>query len=473
MAIPLLQRLDIPTLTIALSAVYAGSVLYATLLYAVRRTFPGARLWILGQVFMSIGAFGVVAQAQGLPYSTLAVSNIGLLASVVLMAHAIWRFRFGTRFPVVVYLVVPLGLVVWYLMVDSPIALRIIAYSGTLSILSCFVAVLLLIKPRGDPYGNIYRLTSIYFIMVSVLGLVRTIGAVSHHAPQSIAETGAMGGIEYLVALFAAFFNLFGYFLLSSARSERDLHVREGEIRHRNEELLETIATKDALIAVIGHDLRAPVWSATRYVRGHLVEFDGDLNSKRESIETLAEGLERISGLLDSLLEWALCASGRIKLEMKPVRIDEVVAEASADVATTAVAKGILIDGPVVASTIVADHRALATVLRNLLSNAVKYSRNGSTVRIRVTDDTDKIPARRLIIIEDNGVGMKSDQVARLFVPGRTILTLGTSGEQGRGFGLAISKLFVEAMGGEIHIESEYGAGTRFVLDFPIPVDKP
>ncbi len=469
MAIPLLQRLDIPTLTIALSAVYAGSVLFAVFLYAVRRSFPGARYWILGQVLMSIGAFTVAVQSQGLPYATLVVSNMSLLASVVFMAHAIWRFRFGPRFPLFVYAFIPLGLAVWYVLADYPVTLRIAVYSSALSILAGFVAVLLLIKPRGDPYGNMYRLTSIYFIMVSVLGLVRTVAAVSHHPPQSIAETGSMGGTEYLVALFAAFFNLFGYFLLSSARAERDLHAREGEIRHRNEELLDTIATKDALIAVIGHDLRAPVWSATRYVRGHLVEYKGDLNSKRESIETLAEGLERISGLLDSLLEWALCASGRIKLEMKPVRIDEVVTEASADVASTAAAKGIIIEGPGKVAVISADYRALATVMRNLISNAVKYSRNGSTVKIRVLDDTEKSAARRLVIVEDNGVGMKPDQVARLFVPGRTILTLGTNGEQGRGFGLAISKLFVEAMGGLMRVESTYGAGARFVLDFPIP----
>ncbi len=469
MAIPLLQRLDIPTLTIALSAVYAGSVLYAALLYAVRRSFPGAVLWILGQVFMAIGAFVVAAQSRGLPYSMLVLSNTSLLASIVLMSHSIWRFRFGKRFPLVIYIIIPLSLAVWYVMANYPVTIRIAVYSGALSILSGFVTVLLLMKPQGDPYGHMYRLTSIYFMMVAVLGLVRTIAAISHHPPQSIAETGSMGGPEYLIALFAAFFNLFGYFLLSSARSERDLHVREGEIRRRNEELLDTIATKDALIAVIGHDLRAPVWSATRYVRGHLVEYEGDLNSKRESIETLAEGLERISGLLDSLLEWALCASGRIKLEIKPVRIDEVVNEASADVATTAATKGILIEGPGEVAIIAADYRALATVMRNLISNAVKYSRNGSTVRIRVIDDTEKSPARRLVIVEDNGVGMKPDQVARLFVPGRTILTLGTGGEQGRGFGLAISKLFVEAMGGLMRVESTYGAGARFVLDFPIP----
>jgi len=184
MAIPLLQRLDIPTLTIALSAVYAGSVLFAVFLYAVRRSFPGARFWILGQVFMSIGAFIVAAQSQGLPYITLVVSNTSLLTSVVLMAHAIWQFRFGKRFPLLVYIFIPFSLVTWFILANYPVTLRIAVYSGALSILAGFVAVLLLIKPHGDPYGNLYRLTSVYFIMVTILGLVRTVaGGCNRYTP--------------------------------------------------------------------------------------------------------------------------------------------------------------------------------------------------------------------------------------------------------------------------------------------------
>ena len=63
---------------------------------------------------------------------------------------------------------------------------------------------------------------------------------------------------------------------------------------------------------------------------------------------------------------------------------------------------------------------------------------------------------------------MKPEQLAALFVPGKTMLTLGTASEQGKGFGLAICRLFVEGMGGTIRAESRLGQGTRFLLDFPI-----
>ena len=228
-------------------------------------------------------------------------------------------------------------------------------------------------------------------------------------------------------------------------------------------------ATRDALIAVIGHDLRAPVWSAARYVRGHLVEFDGDLNSKRKNIETLAEGLERISGQLDSLLEWALCASGRTKLDSVPISVGELFMKAASDVTSAAAAKSVSVEVPAGDGVIAGDRRALATVLRNLLENAVKYSNGGSTVRTAIELGHGPQGDRCLLVVEDDGVGMKQEQLARLFIPGKTPLTLGTAREQGNGFGLAISKLFVERMGGTMRVESDVGQGTRFVLDFPIP----
>ncbi|MBU1081802.1 MAG: hypothetical protein KKB59_15065 [Spirochaetes bacterium] len=275
MRIPLPILLDVPTLTISVFAAYLGSALFVALLYASRRRFPGAHLWITGQALLALGAAGVAIQAFGIPYAALAVSNVALIASVVFFGHAIWIFRFTVRFPSWTYAVIPLSLVAWLLMEGSGVGLRIIVFSGTLSVLSGLVAASLLVPDRSGPSPG-FRIASVYFIAVAATGLLRVLSVLLDDAPLSIADEGAMGSLVYLLALLVAFFNLFSYYLFSSAVVERDLRVREQEIRVRNEELLETIGTKDALIAVIGHDLRAPVWSATRYVRSHLVEFEGD-----------------------------------------------------------------------------------------------------------------------------------------------------------------------------------------------------
>jgi len=442
MHFPLPVQLHYPTLSVALSGVYLGSFLFAALLYAFRRSFPGAGLWILGQALLALGAAFIAIQSLGQPYAILAVSNTTMLAAAIVLGHSVWRFGIEGEFPVWLYSVVPASIVAWFTLDAFSADARIVVYSGTLCALSGFMAVKILSK-RNDEYGSLFKVTAFFFLCTSFVGLIRTIGVFVGSSPITVQATGSMGGLEYLFSLLVAFFNLFGYFLLSSAKAERDLRLREQEGWRRNEELVETIETKDALIAVIGHDLRAPVWSATRYARAHLVEFDGDLNTKRESIETLADGLDRISGLLDSLLEWALCASGKIKLQSERLLVEEVLAEAAADLASTIEAKGVSIEGPTGTGAIIADRRALATVFRNILSNAVKYSGRGSAVRISLLETHGGTDSTSLtIFIEDSGVGMR--------------------------FGLAISKRFVEAMRGNLRVESELNVGTRFVIEFPI-----
>ncbi|OHD22431.1 MAG: hypothetical protein A2Y38_03610 [Spirochaetes bacterium GWB1_59_5] len=467
MQLPLSEILHIPTLTIALATVYSGSLFIAVLLYAYRRIFPGARHWIMGQALLAAGALGMAFQSLGLPYTIFAASNVSLLAGVMCFGHSIWKFRFGKGFPLWVYSLIPASFFLWISMRNSPIGLRVVVFSGLLCVIAALVAILLLVR-RNDEYPKIQNISAVFFIFVSVASLIRAFAAALRNSMLTPTDSGAIGGLEYLLALFIGFLNLFGYFLLSSAKEEQDLRTHEKETTLHNLELQETISTKDALIAVIGHDLRAPVSSANRYVRNHLLEFQGDLNTKRESIETLSAGLERISGLLDSLLEWALCASGRIKLQEEPQRVEEVLAEAAADIAAIADAKGVTLAAPSGGGTITADRRALATVFRNIISNAVKYSRKGSTIQLVISRTSRNRRDERIVItIEDYGVGMKPDQLSRLFIPGRTLLTLGTSGEQGKGFGLAVSKLFVEMMNGHITVESKLGSGTRFVLDFP------
>lgn len=472
----MIDSLHVPTLTVALSVVYVGSALFSTLLYLFKRTFRGDRLMILSQALFAAAAFGLIAQDRGLSYEFLALTNAAILAALLCIGHGLARFGLLSRFSPWAYAIVPLSVVGWFALGPLGVRARIVMFSLIFAVVGSLFAADLL-RRRSDEFRGLSALFALFFVVIGFSGVVRAARTLFWVPPRTIALDGSIGAASHLSALLVGFVNMFGYFLLSSAHAEHELGLREREIRKRNEELLETIETKDALISVIAHDLRAPVWSATRYVRSHLVDFDGDLNVKRDSIATLAEGLDRISGLLDSLLEWAMCASGRIKLQLAPVSIAEVLAEAIADLGPTAELKGVSIEADLSEGAVVADRRALATALRNLLSNAIKYSRQGGAVRATIGRPIQAAGSAAVafghtaslsVTIEDSGVGMTADQLAKLFVPGRTKLTLGTSGEQGKGFGLAITRRFVEAMGGRLLVESELGRGTRFEIVFPV-----
>lgn len=456
--------LDVPSLTVAFAVVYFGSFLFSVLLYLVRQSFAGARLWLIGQALLAFAAMIAVVQSFGLPYEILGLSNTALLACVLVMGHSVWRFRFGAGFPLWLYLLVPLALLAWVGLRTAGVAPRIVLFSGLLGFLSLGIAIML-VRPSEPGYRLSYGISAVFYFIVAAVSLGRTVLALLGLTPASLAEQGVMGGAELLLLLLVPFFNLFGYFLMTAARVEHELTLSESQTKSRNETLVNTVATKDALIAVIGHDLRAPVWSAARYVRSHLLEYEGDLNAKRESIATLAEGLERISGLLDSLLEWALCASGRFDVKPGRIALSDVASGAMADVSALAAAKNVALVPPSEDAFLLADERALGTVLRNLLSNAIKYSKPGGSVRVVVGPKADGFIS---LSVEDEGAGMKPEQIEKLFVPGRTILTLGTNGEQGKGFGLAISKVLIEAMGASIRVESALGRGTSVMLRFPV-----
>lgn len=457
-------NLDIYTLILVQVLVYAGSLGFSLVLFFTRTTFPGAKQWLCGQGLLALGIIGVAAQSFGFPYVTLAFANTALLGSSILLGHGLWRFRSNRPFPLAVYALLPLALILWFLFEDRAVVSRIIIFSGFLTLISAWDASIVLRKPKPG-YETASFLTAAYFILVSLGSALRAGSAFFGDTPINIYEEGRMSAAMYLLAILAAFFNLFGYFIMSAVRSEMDLKAANTAVRERNKSLLQVVSMKDSLISVLGHDLRAPISSAARYTRHQLLEYPGDLNEKRESVETLAQGLEHASSLLENLVQWARSASGKLELNPEPASLASLCSQAMVDVAAMATAKSLAIVPPDGDLHVLADPRAAVTVLRNLLSNAIKYSQPGGSIRMGIQRTRLGYAS---VTVDDEGVGLKPDQIQRMFQPGRTILTLGTNGEQGTGLGLAMCKSFMETMGGTLNALSLPDKGARFTAEFPI-----
>lgn len=465
-----IDRLDSFTLLTALSAFYLGSFVFSCTLYAARARFPGAGLWLAGQALLAVGMAGTAFQAGGLPYSVLALSNVSLLASVLLLGHALWRFSMDRAFPIVLYLCLPLAAAAWFMLESSSVGSRIAVFSSLLGVLALFDAFIALRGLRGG-YRGAARVAAVYFLTVAAASFGRVFATLAGSPPATLYQEGRFGILSYLLAVLVAFFNLFGYFMLSAVRRETELAAAGEELRIKGERLARLVAMKDALIGVLGHDLRAPLGSAARYTRSQLLEYQGDLNDKRESVATLCEGLERAAKLLDNLVAWARSESGKMALLFEPLDLGLILAEAAADIQAQAEAKGVRVELQTGAGLLAgADQRAAATVFRNVLSNAVKYSKAGGAIKAALSPLPD---GGVLAAIEDEGAGFKPVQLERLFQPGRTILTLGTNGEQGTGMGLALCKAFMEGMGGTIEALASAAGGARIELRFPPPPPPP
>ena len=105
----------------------------------------------------------------------------------------------------------------------------------------------------------------------------------------------------------------------------------------------------------------------------------------------------------------------------------------------------------------------LATIMRNFLSNAIKFTESHGNVTIRVQDAGDWVK----ITVSDTGIGIKEEDLKKLFRLDLIHSTLGTAREKGTGLGLILCKEFVETHGGKILVKSNVGNGSHFTFTLP------
>jgi len=113
------------------------------------------------------------------------------------------------------------------------------------------------------------------------------------------------------------------------------------------------------------------------------------------------------------------------------------------------------------------DIEMIGTILRNLISNSIKFTRPGGQVMISTTSNDDST----IFMVTDNGTGIKTDNLEKLFRIGESVITRGTENENGTGLGLILCKEFVEEHGGKIWAKSTEGKGSTFT--FTIKTKRP
>lgn len=237
-------------------------------------------------------------------------------------------------------------------------------------------------------------------------------------------------------------------------------------IEKQKEELEEANATKDRFISIIGHDLRTPFNSILGFadlVVRNIDKYDKD--KIKEFVENLYHSARNTFDLLNSLFEWSRIQ--RDKISFNPVNTDlsYLVQESYMNLQHIADKKEIKISADVPEEFIVEiDAEMIKTVLRNLLSNSIKYTNHNGEIKISAKKYNDNVEIK----ITDNGVGMSEKVINTLFKIDETNSRQGTHGEQGTGFGLLLSKEFIDKHKGQITVESTEGEGSIFTIILPV-----
>lgn len=238
------------------------------------------------------------------------------------------------------------------------------------------------------------------------------------------------------------------------------------ELKINEKKLSELNATKDKFFSIIAHDLKNPF--NVLIGLSDIVISDPDVRHSEE-FEQIIDGIYQTAtsgyNLLENLLEWALSQTGEIEYKPKPLIMNEIISINASLFNEMAKAKKIEICVLNSANQeVFADYNMVNLIVRNLLNNAIKFSFQGGKIEIKAQQKDEFF----IFTVQDFGIGMSEQTMAKLFKIESTNPQTGTANEKGTGLGLIICKEFIEKNGGEIWVESEENKGSSFHFSLPV-----
>jgi hypothetical protein len=250
-------------------------------------------------------------------------------------------------------------------------------------------------------------------------------------------------------------------------RKRRELELATTELRTANERLRELDRMKDDFVSTVSHELRTPLTSIRAFAE--ILHDSPELAAakRQEFVGIILRETERLTRLINQILDLAKIESGRAEWAAEPVDLGQAIRDAAAATAALFRSREVALETalPEAAPVVVADRDRLQQVLLNLLSNAVKFCAPGSG-RVRVALSREAGAAR--VDVADNGVGIAPEHQGAIFEKFRQVGDTLTDRPQGTGLGLPIARLIVRQFGGELWVASEPGRGATFSFTIPL-----
>lgn len=220
---------------------------------------------------------------------------------------------------------------------------------------------------------------------------------------------------------------------------------------------------KSDFLSSMSHELRTPLNAILGFAQ--VLEIDELTEDQLDSVQTIRRSGQHLLRLINEVLDLARIESGKLDLSIETVDLADIFNGCGSLIGPLAEGRGVTMTferGPG-ASAVQADNTRLKQVLVNLMSNAVKYNRQGGNVTVGTTLTAS---GRVRIAVTDTGAGIPHERLGQLFTPFSRLGAEATETE-GTGIGLVISKRLIEAMDGQIGVETRAGAGSTFWIDLP------
>jgi signal transduction histidine kinase len=244
----------------------------------------------------------------------------------------------------------------------------------------------------------------------------------------------------------------------------RELEAVTAELRAANERLRELDQLKDDFVSTVSHELRTPLTSIRAFSEILLDNPDLSPEERGQFLGLVVEETERLSRLINQVLDLSKLESGQMEWEIGEVDIGDVVRGSAASTTQLFTQRGATLDVHVPDSVppVQADRDRLKQVVINLLSNAAKFTRSTAAVDVQVQNGQIRVDVR------DDGPGIDPKDQQIIFEKFRQGGDVLTDRPQGTGLGLPISRQIVEHLGGKLWVDSEPGKGSTFSFTLPV-----
>ncbi|HEX6126385.1 MAG TPA: HAMP domain-containing sensor histidine kinase [Pyrinomonadaceae bacterium] len=218
-------------------------------------------------------------------------------------------------------------------------------------------------------------------------------------------------------------------------------------------------------VSSVSHEFRTPlavIYSAGENLADGVAKESSQVSRYGELIKR--EG-RRLSGMVEQILEFAGADSGKRKYNLAKTNVTDVVKDALSECGPLIESSGFSVETDLQEGlpSIVADRAALASAVQNLIANSVKYSNGSKWVRVSTSNGGSSVK----ICVEDRGIGIRTDDIRRVFEPFYRAKEVVDAQISGNGLGLNLVKKIAEAHKGKVTVESKPGKGSKFTIELP------
>ena len=245
-----------------------------------------------------------------------------------------------------------------------------------------------------------------------------------------------------------------------------DLAEQNQRLQWQSRELEKANRLKSEFLASMSHELRTPINALIGYTSLMIDRIYGDITPKQEEgLRRIQASAQHLLALINDILDLAKIEAGKMPLHLEDVPVASIVAEITQQIEPLVKKKALefITEIPSSSPVMHTDRTKVKQILLNLLSNAVKFTHSGRiTLRVVPTD------ARVRLDIIDTGIGIRPQDLHAIWEDFRQVDQSRTREFGGTGLGLSITRKLVEALGGEIAVESEYGTGSTFSVTLPV-----